>query len=104
MAPCPHHRHGGVVHPATHGVLRGQRTAFAAVAVAAAPSLLAPAQYCRLANSGLGAETPSTPAPFSHYLQWHRPMTMLALSFLLRRHLWLMSGAAGSRPRMPSWI
>jgi hypothetical protein len=54
-----HHRHGRVVHPIAHGVLRRQRTAPAAVAFAAALGVLAPAKPRWPSAYGLGNETSS---------------------------------------------
>jgi hypothetical protein len=57
LAPTAHRRHGNLIHPAAHRVLRGQWTAPAAVAFAAASGALAPAQPRRRSSSGLGTET-----------------------------------------------
>lgn len=59
LAPTAHRRHGDLIHPAAHGVLRGQWTTPAAVAFAAPSGALAPAQLRRRSSSGLGAETSS---------------------------------------------
>jgi hypothetical protein len=59
LAPTAHRVHGDLIHPASHGVLRGQWTTPAAMAVAATPSALAPTELRRRSSSDLGAETSS---------------------------------------------
>jgi hypothetical protein len=55
VAPSPHHRHGGVVHPATHRVLCGQRTTSSALEFSAAAGVLGRSKFRRDSDSDLGA-------------------------------------------------
>jgi hypothetical protein len=59
LAPTAHRLHGDLIHPAAHGVLRGQRTTPAAMAFAATSSALAPTELRRRSSSDLGVETSS---------------------------------------------
>src|SRR5262249_60697206 len=63
LASTAHHRHGVLIHPAAHSLLRRQWTTPAALAFAGTPGALAPAQSRRPSSYGLGAETSSAPSP-----------------------------------------
>jgi len=99
LAHCARDGHGRVVYLAAHGVLRGQRTAPAAVAFAAAPGVLAPAQSCWPSDSDLGADTPSAHSPLSQCSLEGVLLTGKTVSCGPHRHYgWMIlaSGALGS--------
>jgi hypothetical protein len=76
-AAAAHRQHGDRIHPAAHGVLRGQWTTPAAVAFAAGPGVLAPAEHRRRSYSDLGTDTPSahTAAQQGSHLSYAMPRT-----------------------------
>ncbi len=67
--------HGRFVHPATHGLLCGQRTAPAHLAFAAAFGTLAPSEPRWPSHSGMGTDTPSPHSAAPHPLEGRRLTT-----------------------------
>src|SRR6266705_3780628 len=65
-APCARNWHGPFVHPATYGLLRGQRTAPAALAFATTLGALAPSQPRWPSYSDMGTDTPSPHSAVPH--------------------------------------
>src|SRR5262249_54421262 len=97
-----HHRDGNLVHPPTHGVLRGQRSAPAPVALAAPFGTLAPSQPRWVPDSGLGAATPSAR---SAYARSSLGLSLAQRTPTCRSWPWTRwrSGSEAARSTSPCW-